>query len=459
MSCSSSIIIKGNQLQNGDIRRTTSKSEEGEMVEKDNIAANRTYDLIIRNVLIEGIEDHVDIGIAAGRVVTIAPNLSTKGVDEFDGRGCLASPPFVDPHTHLDRAFMKPSENTSGTLEEAIEIMRTHKSVVFKQTFDARVDTALELMLEHGTLAVRTHIDAGSVTGISSVEAMIAVRERWADLVYLQIVAFPPDGLINDQDAPKFVRKAMEMGADLVGGIPAIEVSPKAAQEHINTVFELAVEFDSSIDMHIDETDDPGSRTLEMLADATMDAGWQGRVAAVHCCALAAYDDVYAGHVIEKVAEAGIHVIANAPINLMLQGRRDKEPKRRGITRVKELLDAGVNVSCGHDNLQDVFYPFGKGDMLEVAFVTALASHMSGEDEIETVFDFPRSRAALILELEEYGLEEGGPADLVLLPVRSAREALAMKPHRYAVFRDGNLLVQSDKSTVFHVVPSPSEKV
>lgn len=417
------------------------------MVENPKQSKKRSFDLIIRNVLIEGRDGFVDIGIEAGRVATIAPNLEDPGVNEFEGMGCLASPPFIDPHTHLDTAFLKPSENASGTLEEAFDIMRAHKTNTLKENIDERVEAALELMLEHGTLAVRTHIDVGSATGTSSLEAMITARERWSDLIKIQIVAFPLDGLITDQDAPRYIRQAMKIGADVVGGIPAIEASPQAAQKHIEKVFEIAAEFDSSIDMHIDETDDPRSRTLEMLADATMDARWNGRVAAAHCCALAAYDDPYAEHVIEKVAEARIHVIANAPTNLVLQGRHDRHPKRRGITRVKELIDAGANVSCGQDNLQDVYYPFGKGDMLEVAFITALASHMTGEADIRTLFDFPRSNAALILDLEDYGLQEGGPADIVLLPVRSATEALAMKPHRYAVFRNGNLFVQTHKTT------------
>jgi cytosine deaminase len=431
-----------------------SQSIEGNMVEKELLPGHQTYDLIIRNVLIEAMEGFVDIGITAGRIQTIAPRLVAQGVDEFDGKGCLASPPFIDPHTHLDRAFLKPSQNTSGTLEEAIGIMQTHDWIPSNEDYYARVDTALKWMLEHGTLAVRTHVDAGSAAGTSSIEAMIAVRERWSDLVKIQIVAFPPDGLISDQDAPKFVRNAMKMGADLVGGIPAIEVSSKAAQKHIELAFDIAAEFDAAVDMHIDETDDPGSRTLEMLAAATLDAGWEGRVTAAHCCALAAYDDAYADQVIERVGQARINVIANAPVNLVLQGRHGRHPTRRGVTRVKELLEAGVNVSCGHDNLQDVFYPFGKGDMLEVAFITAIAAHMTGADEIETIFDFPRSRAALILDIEEYGLQEGGPADFVLLPVHSATEALAMKPHRYAVFRSGRIIVQTHKSTEMIVANS-----
>jgi cytosine deaminase len=405
---------------------------------------SNAYDLLIRDVVLEPEYRPADIGIAAGTIIDIGPDLGVNRADKvLDGEGCLASPPFMDPHAHLDKAFLKPSPNRSGTLEEAISIMASRKDVIRASDFEARVERALHWSLISGTLAVRTHVDVGSRTQTSTIERMLSIREKWRDVLSLQIVAFPQDGLIGDDEAMRFMREAVSLGVDAVGGIPASENADSDRRAHIDRLFELACEFDRDVDMHIDETDDPDSRTLEMLANATLEAGWGGRVAAAHCCALSAYDDGYASAVIDRVAQAGIHIIVNAPVNLALQGRGDGEPKRRGITRVKELLKAGVNVSCGHDNLQDVFYPFGRADMLEVAFVTALAAHMTGETEIQTAFDFPRSHAASLLRCGEYGIRKGAPADLVLIPVRSATEALARKPVRVAVVRRGRVLIRT----------------
>jgi cytosine deaminase len=239
----------------------------------------------------------------------------------------------------------------------------------------------------------------------------------------------------------------MRVGADVVGGIPAIEDNRQDSKAHVEAVFEIASEFNYAIDVHVDETDDPSSRTLEMVAEATLRAGWEGRVSAAHVCALAAYDNAYAQQVIEKVAAARMTIITNPPVNLVLQGRHDHQPVRRGITRVKELLAAGVNVTCGNDNHRDVFYPFGKADMLEVAYVTALAAHMTSEQELQTVFDMPRFNAAKCAGIRDYGICAGGRANLVLLPVDTIVDALAMKPPRRAVIRDGRIICETMETT------------
>lgn len=272
---------------------------------------------------------------------------------------------------------------------------------------------------------------------------MLEAREKYAGLVGVEIVAFPQHGLVHRREMADVMREAMREGADVVGGIPHIEETPADAARHIDIAFEIAKEFDADIDMHVDESDDPGSRTLEMLADATRREGYQGRVTAGHCCALAAYGDPYARRVIDKVREAQINVITNPLVNLYLQGRQDGQPVRRGITRVKELLAAGVNVSCGLDDIANVFLPFGRMDMLEVAMITALAAHMSTPDEIQAVFDMPRRHAAHILKLEGYGLHVGAPADLVVLDAATPQEALRLQPPRRYVVRNGNLVAET----------------
>ncbi len=410
------------------------------------------YDLIIRNAKLEEHDKTVDIAISGSDISIIKTFIPDQGKNEIDANGYLVSPPFIDPHTHLDKCYLQPEENISGTLGEAIRIMDSHKQQILEH-FVQRVDRALTLALKNGTLFVRTHVDVNPEIGIRSIEEMAKIRERWIGLVDLQIVAFPQDGLVNKRGMLQIMRDAMRSGASIVGGIPAIETSDMDSRKHIDQLFEIAVEYNADVDMHIDETDSPNSRTLEMLSDVTIASGWQQRVSAAHCCSLAAYDDKYAAQVIEKVAQAGINIITNPHVNLFLQGRGDSQPVRRGITRVKELLDAGVNVACGHDNLQDIFYPFGQGDMLEVAFITSLAAHLSGRDGIRIVGKMPRQNAARILGLKDYGIQVGSPANIVIIPEYNLVDILANRSPRYAVIRQGKLVCQTFQKTDYFSLP------
>ncbi len=407
---------------------------------------DKNCNLLIRNVRVKGSDDLVDISIKDEIILKIGSDLDMHSENEFDGTGYFAEPPFVDPHTHIDKAFLKPSPNVTGTLEEAIAIMQENKNVVFELDFDKRVEKALLLALLNGTLYLRTHVDVDKNNGSKSVEVLLKIKEQWKDYIDIQLVAFPQDGLAGNSEVKKYFRNALEIGADVIGGIPAIEGSNEASREHIDFLFQLADEFDKDIDMHIDESDDPDSRTLEMLAEATLRSGWQGRVAAAHCCALSAYPDVYAKKVIEKVAEAKMSIITNPLTNLVLQGRNDKHPVRRGITRVKELITGGINVSCGSDNLQDVFFPFGQCDMLEVAFVTCLAAHMTGVEEIDYVLNMTRENAASILGIKDYSLRENNAANLVLIPAKSNIDMISYKPTGRVVIRKGKIICGSVES-------------
>lgn len=407
--------------------------------------------LSIHNVHLDNSSDVVDIAIQDGEILEIGPNLNYQADNKLDGMGCLVSTPFIDPHTHLDKAFIQPSINQSGTLEEAIKIMQRSNKNIIGEKFDERVDKAISWALKHGTLFIRTHIDVDRVNATSSIEAMRKVKERWDGIVDIQIVAFPQDGLMKYPEIREYICQSVEIGADLVGGIPALEDNPSSAQKHIDYIFKIAEKFNIDVDMHIDESDDPDSRTLEMLANTTINAGWEGRVTATHCCALAAYSDDYAWKVIDKVAKANISIITNPMVNLVMQGRNDPQPVRRGITRVKELISAGVNVSCGNDNLRDVFFPFGKFDMLEVAYITSLTAHMTGSDEINYVLNMPRNNAARILGLTSYGLHKGCAADMVLIPATSPVDLLGSKPPRKAVIRKGKIICESEE--VVKMVP------
>jgi cytosine deaminase len=271
----------------------------------------------------------------------------------------------------------------------------------------------------------------------------VQAKEKFAGVVDVQIVCFPQLGLVRDSESVPWMRESMLQGADVVGGMPHAEASREDAQKHIDIAFEVAKEFDADIDMHIDETDDPNSRTLELLAETTIRENYQGRVIAGHCCSLAACPDDYAKQVIEKVAEAEITVVTNPMINLYLQGRGDSQPVRRGITRVKELLGAGVNVSCGLDDVKNIFFPFGRMDMLEVAMVTALTAHLSTPDEIQTAMDMPRKHAAKALRISDYGLEVGKPANFALIEATNTQDALRLQPARRYVVRGGRILAEN----------------
>jgi cytosine deaminase len=248
---------------------------------------------------------------------------------------------------------------------------------------------------------------------------------------------------VRDPASVEYMRAAMREGADVVGGMPHAEASMEDAARHIDICFEIAQAFDADIDMHIDETDDPASRTLALLAEATIREGYQGRVTAGHCCALSAYDDEYAQRVIDRVAEAQITVVTNPLVNLYLQGRHDRGLVRRGITRVRELLRAGVNVACGLDDVNNIFFPSGRMDMLEVAMITSITAHLTTPEEMRAAFDMPRRRAARALRLEGYDLAVGAPANLTLFEARDAQEALRLQPVRRCVVRAGRIVAQS----------------
>lgn len=267
----------------------------------------------------------------------------------------------------------------------------------------------------------------------------------------IQLVAFPQLGLARNAEALDLMWEAMEAGCDLVGGMPHGERDMDDAARHIESVFDIAQAYDVDIDMHIDETDDPYWITLELLADQTTEVGWQGRVTASHCCAMTAWDDARAARVIDKVHRADISVITNAPINMLLQGRADPYPKRRGITRVKQLLEAGVNIACGQDDVQNMFYPYGDMDPLEVALITAHAAQLTSADEIAAAFDMPRYNAARLWPVERYGVEIGAEANLVVLDAASPVEALRCRPPRRYVVRRGRVLIEQRTERRWHV--------
>ena len=413
-------------------------------------------DLIIRNALVWGGEAPQDLAIADGRYVA-ADNADTATAREIDAAGRLCIAGFVEPHIHLDKVLLAESVpvNQSGSLHEAIMILGERKATYDAGEIAERAGRIVTTAITNGVTRMRTHIDVDSVCGLTPLDALLAVRARFAEVIDLQIVAFPQLGIVQDPGTAALLEQAMERGADVIGGMPFNEAGPADSAEHIRIVFEIARAHDADVDMHIDETDDPNARTLEMLCAATLANGFEGRVTAGHTCALAAYDQDYADHVIDLVAQARIHMITNPATNLMLQGRDDAHPKRRGITRVKELLAKGVNVSFGQDNLRDMFYPFGRDDPLELAWLTAHAAHMSQPDEIEAVFAMATVNGARVLGLADYGTEPGCAGDLVILDARTAGEAIAGRADRTCVIKRGRVVAET-QTRITHDLPALS---
>lgn len=400
-------------------------------------------DLLIKNARIVGRKALKDIGIEGERIVKIG-KIRGRARRVINAKGMLTSPAFIDPHIHLDKCMIgdEVRPNISGTLQEAIEIIWERKRRYTVADIVRRAGEVIRTAALNGTTRMRTHVDVDTISGLKPLKGLLEARRKFKHLMDIQIVAFPQEGILRDPGTEELLYEAMELGADLVGGMPHHERPYSKAKPHIDICFEVAKRFDADIDMHVDETDDPRSRSLEYLAEKTVAEGYQGRVTAGHTCALAAYPDDYARKVIRKVKRADINMVTNPVTNLVIQGRGDKQPVRRGITRVKELLAAGVNVTFGQDCVNDAFYPFGRADMLEVANITAHTAHLSAPDEIRTVFRMMTYNAARTLGvLHDYGAV-GKRADLVVIDAVSVKDAIRMQPDRRWVIKGGKIIAE-----------------
>ena len=405
-------------------------------------------DLIIRNARIEGRAAPADIAISAGTIARVAEQLAGDGLAELDAGGRLVSPAFVEPHIHLDKVGTLPllAGNLSGTLAEAIDILHRIKRASSAAEVAARAGTVIRQAVLSGTTRIRSHVDVDTVGGLTPLRGVLQAARENADICDIQTVVFPQEGIVRDPGTADLMDAAMREGGDVVGGMPHWETDEQSARDHIETCMRLAERHDADIDMHVDETDNPDSRTLAILIDATVAHGWQGRVTAGHCCAMAAWPDDYADEVIRRAAEARLRFVTNPATNLLLQGRLDHEPRRRGLPRVKELLAAGLTVACGQDCVQDGFYPFGAADQLQVALILCHAAQLSLPDEIDAALDSIRRAAAQVVGVGGYGLEPGSTADLIVLDAEDMHEALRLQATRSWVIRRG-VIVAATKTT------------
>ena len=402
-------------------------------------------DLIVRNARLRGRDGLYDIGVENGRITEISRRVRGEADREVDAGGRLALPAFIDPHIHLDKVLTAETirVNRSGTLREAIEILWDAKRRYTIEDVKSRASKVVEWEVLNGVTRIRTHCDVDTIGGLTALKALLELRRDYSDLVDIQIVAFPQEGIFTDPGSEELLRKAMELGADVVGGMPHAEATDEMARKHVDKIFEIAMEYDADIDSHVDETDDPYSRCVEYMAWKTFRENYNGRVTADHVCALASYDDYHAAKVIGLIRKAGMNIETNPETNLVLEGRLDTYPKRRGLTRVRQLLESGVNVTYGQDCVKDAFYPYGKCDPLQTGFTLALAEQLTTSSQMELIIDMATYNAAKTLRIGDYGLEVGKRADLVVVDAESVWEALRLQPPRLYVIRKGRIVAEN----------------
>ncbi len=402
------------------------------------------FDLIIRNANLPDGRIGIDIAIEKGKIVEVAARIEASAGEEIDATDRLVSPPFVDPHFHMDATLSLglPRMNRSGTLLEGIALWGELRPILTREALVERALRYCDLAVSQGLLAIRSHVDTSDPRLVTA-EALIEVREKVAPYLDLQLVAFPQDGYYRSPGGVDALNRALDMGLDIVGGIPHFERTMADGAASVAALCRIAADRGLPVDMHCDETDDPMSRHIETLAAETVRFGLQGRVAGSHLTSMHSMDNYYVSKLIPLMAEAQINVIPNPLINIMLQGRHDTYPKRRGMTRVRELMEAGLNVSFGHDCVMDPWYSMGSGDMLEVGHMAIHVAQMAGIEDKKKIFDALTVNSAKTMGLEGYGLEKGGNADLVILQARDPVEALRLKANRLTVIRRGKIIARS----------------
>ncbi|PPI84129.1 cytosine deaminase [Marinobacter maroccanus] len=398
----------------------------------------------IINARLQGREGLFRLTITDGKFSSITAQDAPESVAEnqLDAGGNLVTPPFVEPHIHLDAAMTagEPRWNQSGTLFEGIECWSERKASLTHDDVIGRAEQTLKLFADNGIQHVRTHVDVTD-TRLTGLKAMLEVRERMADTVDLQIVAFPQEGLWSFPQGKELMEEAVRLGADVVGGIPHFEFTRDYGVESVQWLVALAHKNDLLVDVHCDEIDDPESRFLEVLAAEALKLDYGSRVTASHTCAMGSYNDHYCSRLFRLLKKSGLRFLSMPTESLHLQGRFDGYPKRRGLTRVPELLDAGLKVAFGQDSIRDPWYPLGNGNMLRTLDVGLHACHMLGMGWIDRSLELITENGAAALDLEEYGIDEGLPARCVVLQGGSPYEVLLGQLPVVASVRDGRILV------------------
>jgi len=420
-------------------------------------------DLLIQNATLPDGRKDMSVAVRDGRIVEVTPGLQAGAHEVIDAQGLLLSPPFVDAHFHMDAtlSYGLPRVNQSGTLLEGIALWGELKPLLTQEALIERALAYCDWAVAKGLLAIRTHVDVCDPR-LLAVEALLEVKRRVAPYLHLELVAFPQDGVLRGPLGPQQhldnLKRALAMGVDLVGGIPHFERTMNDGALSVKLLCELAAEQGKRVDMHCDESDDPLSRHVETLAFETQRLGLHGRVTGSHLTSMHSMDNYFVSKLLPLMAEAQLQVVANPLINITLQGRHDTYPKRRGMTRVPELLAAGINVAFGHDCVMDPWYSLGSADMLEVAHMGLHVAQMTSQAAMRQCFDAVTTNPSKILGLQGYGLDVGCHADFVLLQARDPVEALRLRATRLKVFRRGQCLAETPAATSqLHVTGRPEQ--
>ena len=405
------------------------------------------FDHLIQNINLPDGTEGVDVGIRKDKIIAVEKNLDAEGSVTTDGSNCMLSPPFVDSHFHMDATLSLglPRLNQSGTLLEGIQLWGELKPDLTQEAIKDRALRYCDLAVSQGLLAIRSHVDVCD-SRLLAVEALLDVQKQVKPYLDLQLVAFPQDGFYRSENAETNLLKALDLGVEIVGGIPHFERTMEDGRRSVDALCRIAAERGLMVDMHCDESDDPMSRHVESLASATLRFGLQGRVTGSHLTSMHSMDNYYVSKLIPLMAESGMHAIANPLINITIQGRQDVYPKRRGMTRVPELMSAGINVAFGHDCVMDPWYPLGSADMLEVASMGLHVAQMTGVEAMKSCFQAVTANAACIMNLEGYGIKPGCNADLVLLEARDPIEVIRLKAKRLMVMRRGKVIAETPSS-------------
>ena len=399
------------------------------------------FELLVKNATLPDGRSGIDIACNKGEIVALENGISAEAKVTIDAKGWLVAPPFVDPHFHMDATLSlgNPRMNVSGTLLEGIALWGELKKL---QSIEDIVERALkycDLATSMGIGAIRSHVDTCD-DELKGVQALLEVREQVKDYIDLQLVAFPQDGVLRDPTALENTIRALDMGVDIVGGIPHFERTMQQGADSVKLLCELAAERGLMVDMHCDESDDPLSRHIETLAYETKRLGLQGRVAGSHLTSMHSMDNYYVSKLIPLIVEAEVHAIPNPLINIMLQGRHDTYPKRRGQTRVRELRDAGITVGFGSDCVMDPWYSLGRADMLDVAFMGLHVGQLSSREDMAWCFQAVTENSAKIMGLDGYGIAVGCNANFNILQAQNSIEAVRLRAHRINIIRQGRVI-------------------
>ena len=404
-----------------------------------------SIDTIIRQAnLVDG-RQHIDIAIDKGKIIQIAHNISIDARQIIEAEGCLLSAPFIDTHFHMDAALSlgNPRMNKSGTLLEGIQLWGELRPSLTAEEVKERALRMCHWSIAQGIQAIRSHVDTTDPK-LVAVEALLEVKKEIAPWLNLQLVAFPQDGLYRSKGAEENLLRAINMGVEVVGGIPHFERTMGEGTRSITTLCQLAADKGLLVDLHCDESDDPMSRHIETLAYETHRLGLQNRVTGSHLTSMHSMDNYYVSKLLPLIAEASIHVVANPLINISLQGRHDSYPKRRGMTRIGAMRDYNINVSLGHDCVMDPWYSLGSHDMLAVADMAIHVQQMTSLEQMNYMYETITTHSAKVLQLDDYGIIEGNSANMIILQAADPIEAIRLKATRLYVLRHGEIVARTE---------------